>query len=118
MKFNEGDRVRVIAWTPPAISNPGSNWVVCGKSGTIIKVRVNDPNANSDGPYKVKVDTNQIAWFRPCDLVAEDSGCTCDGVVRHLPVEECLIHDQPDPDPVVSAVQKLQALADGLSHDE
>lgn len=113
MKFDVHDRVRIIAWTVPGVSQPTVNHIVCGKAGPIVQVRTTTESSNSDGLYRVKIDGGTTWWFRACDLVAEDSTCSCDSTARQE-ATICLVHERPDYDPTQETTERLYALIHDL----
>lgn len=119
MKFSAGDRVRVIAWCIPGVSSTLKQQIVCGEVGVVVKVRTDSPKANSDGTYQVALDSNKAHawWFRACDLVVEDSACTCSNTAEKKIIGVCVIHDRPDPDPADEVAQKLLAMVQAMEDD-
>lgn len=119
MKFKVGDRVRVIAWAVPGVASNLRQQLVCGENGVVIKVRTDSPKANSDGTYQVVLDKTKAHgwWFRACDLVDEDSECTCSNTALKMVIGVCLIHDRPDPDPADEVAQKLLKLVEQMEGD-
>lgn len=113
MKFKKDDEVRVIAWAVPGVPPGSEQRVVCGLVGVVTKVRAGSDKDNSDGNYSVDLNPREHYWFRGCDLVLNDSQCTCDNTIKKI-AGVCLVHDRPDYDPTEDVAAKLETLVHDL----
>jgi hypothetical protein len=104
MRFEVGDRVRLLAFYAPNIQEEP---LLRGRRGTVREV---DQCPSECGPYYVEIDTAEdeadiVWWFRACDLTELDSPCNC---WMSDPPCPCPVHEVPD---VTTEQVELAALA-------